>query len=133
MAEPKTKKTTASVPAFLNAIEDETRRADAKAIARLMQDASGEKPALWGTAIVGFGTYKTASGDWPLVAFASRKTSLVLYISSAGAKNEALLKKLGKHKLSGGCLHIKKLSDVDAKVLYAIVERTFVYMRDKYA
>jgi len=137
MAEAKTKKTTASVADFLNAIEDEGRRADAKAIVKLMKEVTGEKPAMWGPAIVGFGAYAYTyesgrKGDWPIICFSPRKANLTLYIMSGFAEYAPLMKKLGKHKSGKACLYINRLSDVDPVVLRELVERSVAYVRAKY-
>ena len=119
MVENKTKQTNVSVSAFIDAITDKDRRADAKALVKLMQKASGEKPKMWGSSIIGFGTHHYVydsgrEGDMPLIAFSPRKSATVLYgLSDA----EALLPKLGKHTRGKGCIYIKKLADVDQKVL----------------
>ena len=128
MAENQTRPTNVSVSAFINALTDPTRRADAKALVKLMQSASGEKPKMWGPAIIGFGsqhyTYDSGrEGDMPLVGFSPRKAATVLYGVRSG-KAEALLAKLGKHTTGKGCLYIKKLEDVDPKVLEAMVEKS---------
>jgi len=132
MAEPKTKKTAASVTAFIDAVDNEVRRADAKAVLRLMKDVTGEKAAMWGPSIVGFGAYRSASGDWPIVGFSPRKSNLVLYIMPGFAQYEALLKKLGKHKTGKSCLYLNKLADVDMAVLRELVERSVAHMRAKH-
>ncbi len=129
MAELKTKKNTASVKEYLDAIPDETQRKDAKAVAKLMASVTGEKAAMWGTSIVGYGSYhyKYASGqegDWPLTGFAARKQALTLYIMSGFANEAALMKKLGKFKTGKACLYIKRLADVDMKVLEELVRRS---------
>ena len=115
MAENKTKPTELSVAAFIEAITDETKRADAKALVKLMQSASGEKPKMWGPSIIGFGSihYKYDSGregDMPLIGFSPRKAANVLYGAIGFSGAEALLAKLGKHTTGKGCLYIKKLS-----------------------
>jgi len=126
MADNKTKPTRISVAAFIDSITDQGRRADAKALVKLMQKASGEKPTMWGSSIVGFGSHHYVydsgrEGDMPLIAFSPRKAATVLYgLSSA----EALLPKLGKHTRGKGCVYIKKLADVDQKVLEAMVVKT---------
>ena len=107
MAEPKTKKTTASVSAFLNTIADEEARKDCKAISTMMEKAARSKPAMWGTGIVGFGSVKMkyASGrelDWPVTAFAPRKGNITLYILGAYDERDALLKTLGKYQAEWG-------------------------------
>src|SRR5580698_5088131 len=122
MADNKTKPTNGSVPAFIAALADDTRRADAKALVTLMQKATGLKPKLWGPAIIGFGSYHYTydsgrEGDMPLVCFSPRKAATVLYIMTEFAGAETLLKKLGKHTKSKACLYVKKLTDVDAAVL----------------
>ena len=129
MAENKTKPTEVSVAAFIEAITDETKRADAKALVKLMQSASGEKPKMWGPSIIGFGSihYKYESGregDMPLVGFSPRKAASVLYGAIGFDGAEKLLAKLGKHTTGKGCLYIKKLSDVDQKVLQTLVAKS---------
>lgn len=136
MAENKTKPTTVSVAAFIEAITDETRRADAHALVKLMQNASGEKPKMWGPSIIGFGSYHYTydsgrEGDMPVIAFSPRKAASVLYglIGFSGA--ETLLAKLGKNTTGKGCLYIKKLADVDRKVLEAMIVKALAAKRGK--
>ena len=126
MAEPITRPTGASVAAFLSAIPDADIRKDCKAIARMLQAITKAKGKMWGADIVGFGEYTiTYAGgresDWPVAAFAPRKGTITLYLG--GLKQEAaLLKKLGKHKIGGGCLHIRQLADVDVGTLETLVK-----------
>jgi hypothetical protein len=134
MAENKTKPTSLSVAAFINAIADPTRRADAKALVKVMQNASGEKPKMWGPAIIGFGSchYKYESGregDMPLIGFSPRKAASVLYSAIASDDCKALLPKLGKHTTGKGCLYIKKLADVDLQVLNAMLVKSLAAKR----
>ena len=129
MAEPKTKATKASVAAFLAAIPDEQRRKDCKAVAKLMQEATGEKPVLWGANIVGFGAYryKYASGregDWPVAAFSPRKGDLTLYIMPGFEPFADLMARLGKHKTGRSCLYLKRLEDVDLAVLKELIGKS---------
>jgi hypothetical protein len=126
---PKTQRTNASVAAFLNAVEDPQQREDAKAVAKLMQDVSGEKAAMWGEAIVGFGSYKAGVGEWPLIGFSPREGNLVLYAKSGAPGMDALLKKPGKHKAGKGCIYVKTLSDVDEGALRALSAATLKYMK----
>jgi len=129
MAENKTKPTESSVSTFVDGIEDEGRRADAKMLIKVMQSATGEKPRLWGPSIVGFGThhYKYESGregDMPIACFSPRKSELVLYSIVGFDGAEALLPKLGKHKTGKGCVYIKRLADVDQKVLEKMIQKS---------
>ncbi len=131
MPENKTKPTKVSVAAFVNAITDPSRRADAKALVKLLQRATGEKPQMWGSSIVGFGSYhykyeSGREGDTPIVGFSPRKAASVLY-GVAGARD--LLPKLGKHTTGKGCLYIKKLADVDERVLEDMVVEAVAAMR----
>jgi Domain of unknown function (DU1801) len=123
VAEAKTRPTKQSVAAFIKGV-DEDRRKDCTALVRIMQEASGAPATMWGTTIVGFGSYelKYASGrtaDWPVIGFAPRKQDLTLYVGRQVDDN--LRSALGKHKMSGGCLHIKRLTDVDLNVLKKVV------------
>lgn len=139
MAELKTKKTTASPAAFVTAVKDPRKRTDAKALLKLMAEASGEKPRMWGSSIVGYGQYHYKSersaqeGDWPLTGFSPRAASLTVYVMPGFKAYGALLKKLGKHKISGGsCIYIKKLEDVHLPTLKKIVAQSVKDMRKKY-
>ncbi len=127
MSDLKTQKTKASVSAFLNAIEDDQQRKDAKAIAKIMKEVTGTVPAMWGSSIVGFGSYhyKGASGregDWFLTGFSPRKQNMSLYIMDGFKGRGTLLKKLGKHRLGKSCLYIKRLADVEVDVLRQLVK-----------
>jgi hypothetical protein len=129
MAEPKTKPTKERVTTFLKRATDGDRRKDSATIVRMLQKASGAKGVMWGRGIVGFGLHGIAYADgrtaaWPIIAFAPRKTDLTLYINRRLDGLDALLGALGKHKMAGGCLHIKRLSDVDPAVLAKILARS---------
>ena len=129
MADNKTKTTKVSVAAYIDAITDEARRADAKALVKLMQSATGEKPKMWGPSIVGFGSYhykyeSGREGDMPVVGFSPRKPATVLYGLRGSRDAEALLAKLGKHTTGKGCVYIKKLADVDQKALSTLVAKS---------
>lgn len=129
MAELKTQKTTASVAAFLDAIADEAQRKDAKALAALMRRATGARPAMWGNAIVGYGamTYAGSKGrtvDWFPVGFSPRKAALTVYLMGGLRAHAPLLKKLGKHKVGGGCLYLPSLAGVDLAVLEELIAQS---------
>ena len=138
MPENKTKPTELSVSTFIDALPDETRRADAKVLVKLMQNAVGEKPKMWGPSIIGFGSchYKYDSGrqgDMPLIAFSPRKAATVLYSVIGFTDADALLAKLGKHTTGKGCLYIKKLEDIDQKVLEAMFVKSLAAKRTRKA
>jgi hypothetical protein len=136
LAEPKTKETQESVSAFLDKIPDQTRRQDCLAVVEIMREVTGEEPKMWGTSIVGFGHYrqKYASGreaEWPITGFSPRKGDLTLYIMRTFDSYPDLMKQLGKCKTSKACLYIKKLEDVDVKVLRKLVESSVKSMAPK--
>ena len=137
MAQLKTKKTNASVSQFLNAVEDKQRRADCKTVARLMRAATGNVAKLWGTSLVGFGSYdyKYASGregSWFLCGFSPRAKSLTLYIMPGFSEFDLLMRKLGKYKTGKSCLYINNLDDVDLAVLKQLIDESVKHMRSKY-
>lgn len=128
MAENKTKETRASVSAYLSDIKDPVQRQDSKKLAKLMQEVTRQKPRMWGTAIVGFGSvhYKYESGlegDTPLLGFSPRKGSLVIYGAGKTFKDAKLMAALGTHELGKGCLYIKRLEDVNPATLKRLLQR----------
>jgi hypothetical protein len=139
MAELKTIKTKASVPAFIKAVQDPHRRADAQTLLLVFKKATGMKPAMWGSSMVGYGSYhykserSTQEGDWPLTAFSPRKANLTIYLMPGFKSHAGLLKKLGKHKVSGGsCLYINKLSDVHLPTLTVLIKDSVREMKRRY-
>ncbi|MCZ7683961.1 MAG: DUF1801 domain-containing protein [Sandaracinaceae bacterium] len=132
MTEPKTKKTRASVSAFIGAVENETRRDDAKAVDQIFREVTGEKPAIWGPSIIGYGEYPGPTGTWPRVGFSPRKANLVLYVLDDYRGRDALLKKLGKHRTGRACLYINKLADVDREVLRELMTRCWQHTEAKH-
>jgi hypothetical protein len=134
MAENKTKATKASVAGYVAAIKDPGRRKDCAALAKIMAKASKEKPVMWGTSIVGFGSYhykydSGREGDMPLIGFSPRKTATVLYGMTGVSNSGALLARLGQHTTGKGCLYIKKLADVDHRVLEALMIKSVAAKR----
>lgn len=137
MAELKTKKHGGDVGAFLTTIEDDRRREECRIVHDIMRRVTGEDAAMWGTSIVGFGSYhyKYASGregDWFLTGFASRKQSLTVYIMPGFSAFDDLMARLGKHKTARSCLYIKKLDDVDLTVLEELINQSVTWMRERY-
>jgi hypothetical protein len=127
LAEIKTKETDANVEDFINAVPEEQKRKDSHTLLKLMQKATGGKPKLWGSSIIGFGNVRYKSPktgrevDWFNIGFSPRKANLTLYLTMNVKEFEADLKKLGKHKTGGGCIYINKLEDVDMKVLERMI------------
>ena len=126
MAENKTKITEASVASYLAEIKDETRRVDCEELAKLMTKATKQPPKMWGKSIVGFGSYhykydSGREGDICAVGFSSRKGDITFYGLTSATQHEELLGKLGKHSRGKGCLYIRRLGDVDLKVLEQLV------------
>lgn len=138
MHEQKTKPNTGDVDAFLTGLED-PKRADSQTLVGLMHAVTGEPPMLWGN-MVGFGRYhyKYASGhegDAFLIGFAPRKVEFSIYLMGTpeGAeKREAMLSRLGKHRMGKGCLYVKRLSDIDLSVLRELAEISVAALRAAY-
>jgi hypothetical protein len=137
MNENKTKPTSLSVTAFLDACADEARRSDAKVLVKLMHAATGKEPVMWGPSIVGFDSYHYTyesgrEGDMPSIGFSPRKTANVLYGTIGFEGAEELLAVLGKHATGKGCLYIKRLADVDMTVLKKLLKRAVAATRARH-
>lgn len=141
MAELKTKETDADVNEFIDSFANtEQKKLDSYELVKLMEKVSGHKPRMWGPSIIGFGKYHYKSdrssqeGDWPLIGFSPRKAALTLYVCmyEGSEEQDELLSKLGKFKKGGGCLYVKKLSDIDTKVLTKIMKATINFLKKKY-
>ena len=131
-SEPKTKPTDASVDDFIASVDHTTRRADAQAVQAAMTEITGLQPVMWGASIVGYGSYRAASGDWPLIGFSPRKANLVLYLMPGFEQHSEQLARLGKHKTGASCLYLNKLADIDVTVLRELIDQSFQTMRQKY-
>jgi hypothetical protein len=136
MAELKTKKNAGNVNEFVASIADPNQQKDAKTLIALMRRVTGEKPVMWGATMIGFGThhYTYASGregDWFVIGFSPRKRTTTLYILDGFDEYQSLLSKLGKHSTSKSCLYIKKLDDIDIKVLEQLLKKSVAAMRRK--
>lgn len=128
----------ASVKDFINTIVEETKRQDSITLLELFSAITDEPAKMWGTSIIGFGSYHYKSersrqeGDWPLIGFSPRKQNLTLYFMPGFDDYIELLDKLGKHKTSKGCLYINKLSDINMTVLKQLISQSFHAMKVKY-
>ena len=141
MAATKTKFTGASVGEFLAKVEDPGKRADSAVLIEMMERITGEKPRMWGPTIIGFGRYhyKYGSGhegESARAAFSPRSTELTLYLSGYWPEIEeehnALLAKLGKHRTGKSCLYVKRLENVDLKVLEELVQLSYDAVNARY-
>lgn len=138
MSSLKTTVNDASVEDFINAVPEDEKKSDSFTLLKLFSKITGEKPKMWGSSIIGFGKYHYKSerskqeGDWPLTGFSPRKQNLTLYFMPGFGDYQDLLKKLGKHKTSVGCLYINKLADVDLDVLETLIKKSFTAMKEKY-
>jgi len=138
VAELKTKENKASVTAFLSTIEGEQKRADCRAIAKMMRDATGKQAKMWGAAIVGYDQYdykyaSGRSGTFMITGFSPRAKNISIYIMPGFSEFSGLMKKLGKHKTGKSCLYIKSLDDVDNKELARLIKESAQVMRCRYS
>ena len=137
MAELKTKKTSASVEAFLKRVADPQQREDCFTVLQMMKEATGLKPKMWGSSMVGFGSfhykYPTGrEGEWFITGFSPRKGNLSIHIMAGCARYGELLRKLGKHKTGVACLYVKQLTDIDLGVLKDLVKESFEHVCKSY-
>ncbi len=126
----KTQKNSADVQAFLSSVTDISRKQDARKVTAIMQEITGEKPAMWGASIIGFGsyTYKNRSGfegEWMRIGLSPRKQNLTLYIMNGFKEYDSLLQQLGKHKTGKSCLYINSLEDIDLEVLRELITKSY--------
>ena len=136
MPEPKTRPTTASVSGFIKRQPGEQTRADCLTLVALMEKVTGEKAVMWGPSIIGFGTRRLvyANGsetEWPIAAFSPRKRDLTIYLMDVFERRPELMSKLGTHRTGKVCLYIRRLADVDMKVLKELVAASIRYTREK--
>jgi nucleoid DNA-binding protein len=133
MAKNKTTETNSSVTEFIDKVENELKRDDSFKLIEIFKSLSGFEPKMWGPTIIGFGSYHYKyesghEGDAPLTGFSPRKDALVFYFTSDFKDRELLLSQLGKHKSSKGCVYIKKLSDIDLKILEIMIVNSMDYI-----
>jgi hypothetical protein len=133
MVEIRTTRTDADVDAFLDSVDDDVRRRDALMVKELMEQATGEKPAMWGPSIVGFApyVYRPKSGgaerEWFKVGFSPRKQALTLYVTEGFNDYQELLADLGPHTTGKSCLYIKDLDEVDNEVLTELISQSLAH------
>lgn len=129
---PKTLPTDTSVPAFLAALEPARRREEALGLAALLETVAGCPPVLWGSSIIGYGTYPTKTSTWPRLGFSPRKANHVVYLMDGFDGQADLLAGLGKASTGVSCLYIKKLADIDMDVLAEMARRSCAMMAARY-
>jgi hypothetical protein len=137
MAEQKTKPTDQSVDTFLDKIASVQTRDDCQTLISIMSKVTGYPPKMWGASIVGFGNYHYKyesghEGDSCLTGFSPRKAAITLYVMHPDSGQEELLPKLGKHQAGKGCIYVKKIADIDVKVLERLVAASVTYLQKKY-
>lgn len=137
MAQPKTQVNDADVIEFLNSVSDDQKRGDALTVHEMMGTITRRGAKMWGTSIVGFGSYQTTNADgrkaeWMITGFSPRKSALTLYIMGGFSDHDELLAKLGKYKTGKSCLYIKRLADIDQKILARLIRASVAYMRRTY-
>ncbi|MBN15570.1 MAG: hypothetical protein CMJ15_10180 [Pelagibacterium sp.] len=137
MSELKTRPTDRKVSQFIDAVEPDQKRQDCWTIVEMMRTVTGAEPVLWGSSIVGFGTYTYVNttkkpADWPITGFSPRKANLTLYVMPGFSNYESLMARLGKHSMGKSCLYIKKLADIDFDVLEEIIRRSVRDMKAAY-
>jgi len=137
MSELKTRPTDRKVSQFIDAVEPDQKRQDCWTIVEMMRTVTGAEPVLWGSSIVGFGTYTYVNttkkpADWPITGFSPRKANLTLYVMPGFSNYESLMAGLGKHSMGKSCLYIKKLADIDFDVLEEIIRRSVRDMKAAY-
>jgi hypothetical protein len=130
----KTKETSANVDKFLDGVKPEQKRDDCRAIAKMMEEVSGQPAKMWGTSIVGFGTrhyeYESGrTGDICIIGFAPRKSNIAMYMGGIVGYHDAELKKMGKVKTGKGCIYLTKLDEIDTKVLKQLMKKSLNFSR----
>ncbi|MFB9076569.1 DUF1801 domain-containing protein [Flavobacterium procerum] len=137
MAKNKTTETQNSVVEFINAVENEIKRNDSFELVKIMQEATGSEPKIWGANIIGFGSYHYKydsghEGDAPLLAFSPRKDAFSLYLNSTFENKDELLLKFGKHKAGKGCIYVKKLADIDLEIFKKMISESIKEIKKLY-
>ena len=133
----KTRPGEADVAAFIDAVPDPQRRDDARELCAIMQRITGEPPVLWGKDQIGFGTYgykyeSGREGEWYPVGFSPRAKELVLYLLADAPDRDALLARLGRHRVGKSCLYLKRLADADSEVLERLIAGSLAANRARY-
>jgi hypothetical protein len=141
MSEPKTQKNDASVSEFLSKLQNPQLEADCLALRELMEELTTSPAKMWGSSIVGFGSYRYTyasgkSGDWMEVGFSPRKKNLTIYLmcgfDAFDSSHKKLLQQLGPHTTGSSCLYVKRLADLNRTVLKKLLIHSIQIIRHKY-
>ncbi|KPH75835.1 DUF1801 domain-containing protein [Oceanobacillus caeni] len=137
MYELKTKENDNSVIEFIEQVENSKKREDAYRLLDIFTETTGYKAKMWGTSIIGFGSYhyKYATGhegDAPLVGFSPRKANFSLYFATGDTERDVLLQEFGKHKAGKSCVYINKITDIDVEVLKKLIQQSIRFLREMY-
>lgn len=137
MSDLKTKENEGNVLDFLDSVDNEQRKEDCRELLKVFTEVTNETPKMWGTSIIGFGSYhykydSGREGDWFLTGFSPRKQNLTIYITAGFGEYDDIMKDLGKYKTGSSCLYVKKLSDIDLDKLKTLVEKSVAYMKKRY-
>ncbi len=138
MAELKTKPNDQNVETFIDSVEPEWKRDDARELLTFFEKITGEKPVMWGDSLIGYGKYhykykSGREGDWFTAGFSPRKANMTIYVMAGFEGQEELLEQLGKYKKSVGCLYVKKLADIDMNVLEQMTKKSIETLKRRYA
>ncbi len=138
MAESKTKPTAASIDEYLESRASPEQLADCKTLMAMLKRVTKEQPKMWGPSIVGYGSYSYRyesgrTGESCVTGFAVRGRELVVYLVAESPDQQELLAKLGKHKIGKSCLYLKRLADIDVKILEALVSKSVSEVRRRHA
>jgi hypothetical protein len=140
MSELKTQPTDIDVETFIKSFADTLQKqTDSFELLKLMTEITGQKPQIWGSSMIGFGSYHYKSersrqeGNWPLVGFSPRKAAISLYVYSGTPEQEKCLENLGRFKMGKGCIYVKKLSDIDQNVLVDIIKFNIQFLESKFS
>lgn len=92
---------------------------------------------MWGTSIIGFGSYHYKyksghEGDAPFVGFSPRKAKISLYLATGEPKKEELLNQLGKHTTGKACVYVNELSDIDVTILKSLIDQSVNFLKVTY-
>ncbi|SEI44603.1 protein of unknown function (DU1801) [Dyadobacter koreensis] len=137
MAKNKTTETNNSVELYLQNIPDEKKRRDCREMISLIHQETGLEPKMWGTGIVGFGSYHYVygsghQGDAPLAGISARANAISIYLDADPVKREDFLRKFGKYKSGKSCIYVKKIEDIDTAILLQMVNHSIEFLKEKY-